>query len=117
MSYERKGPLPSLEDRFENFYVRYDVHVHDGRALSLTADVWEVPEWATDGKPIFYNGGPNAPMMDATKAEPLFELHTKWDGCSHLRMPYLHFDTLGEFDAFRRCVEYIYDDVCARHGM
>lgn len=112
--YERKEPIPPREDRFENFYIRYDVWSTKGPDpinTAVCAEVWEVCEW--DGNtPVFFNGGPGAPVTDPTKVEPLFHLRVGWDGCSHLNMPYLHFDGVEEFEKFGNVVKYIYDDIC-----
>jgi len=117
MKYERSKPLPPKEGRFEHFYIRYDVHESDGLKLSLDAEVWETCEWASDGRPVFFNAGPNAPGMDPAKIEPTFTFYTKCDGCSHLWVRDLHFDHLAEFDAFSRAVRYIYDDIREREGV
>lgn len=120
MGYERKEPLPKAEDRFEDFYIRYDVRMNElssDMAVALDAEVWETCEWTADGKPVFFNAGPTAPGLDPAKIEPLFTVSIGWDGCSHLRMPYLHFDELEEFEAVGRVVKYLYEDVCDRHDV
>ena len=81
---------------FGDFYIEYEASEHDGMVISLDANVWHNAQ----------RGG-----------EPLFTLLTKWDGCSHMRMPYLHFDGLEAFEDIVKCVAYLYNDVCARVGM
>jgi hypothetical protein len=116
MEYERKEPLPPHEDKYESFYIRYEVQTRDdGINHAVRAEVWKTCEWTKDGNPVFFNAGPGAPGIDPTKLVPLFELLTKWDSCSHLRMEYLHFDGIEEFEAFGRVVKYIYEEICARH--
>ena len=117
MAYERKEPLPPKEDRFENFYIRYGILGDEGDAIAIQAEVWEVNNWA-DQTPVFYGGfGAHPAQSDPTKVKPLLSLGVGWDGCSHLRMAYLHFDGLNQFAAFVRLVRYIYRDVGDREGM
>lgn len=118
MKYERTEPLPKHEEKFESFYIRYDVEgAETDEPWAIRADVWKVCEWSPEGKPVFFNMGPNAPGMDPAKTEPLFNLLTKFDSCSHLRMGYLHFDGLEELDAFTRVIKYICENICERHNV
>lgn len=117
-AYVRTTPLPPMTDKCGKFYIRYEVdRLEDGLACLLDAEVWEVCEWASDGGPVFWNAGPNAPGIDPTKLESLFTLRVKFDGCSHLHMRYFHFDTLEELGELKRCIEYIHQDVCDREGV
>jgi hypothetical protein len=116
--YTRDKPLPPFEDKFEGFYIRYAVDkTADGSPCSLDAEVWETCEWTPEGKPVFFNGGPNAPGVDPGVVEPLFTIWVKWDGCSHLRLPYFHFDNEDELDALKRCVAWVRDDLCEKNGV
>lgn len=107
--------LPRHEDRFEDFYIRYDVEGDADLPWGIRATVWQACEWR-DGKPVFFNAGPDAPGMDPAAIDPLCELLVKIiDGCSHLRMPYFHFDEMEQFESFARLVTYIREDICDRH--
>lgn len=117
-AYKREEPLPPIEDRFESFYIRYGIsRTMQGDPCALEAEVWQPCEWTSDGKPVFFNAGPRAPGLDPAEVHPLFTLLVKWDGCSHLRMPYLHFDEEDELDALKRCIVYVRDDLCIKNGM
>ena len=105
--------MPPLIERFETFYIEYET---DG-ATSIDATVWEVAEWAPDGKPVFYNAGPRAPGTNPKEIDPVFSVRIGWDGCSHVRNLNYHFDELEEWDNLSRCIRYLYDDVCERHGV
>ena len=116
----KSDDLKPIEDKFENFYIRYKVNGDEDKKISLDADVWEVQNWDEFGKPVFHSYGAfqgGGVEKDPSKAKPLFSLYTKWDSCSHLHMKYLHFDGLEEFDSFSRCVKYIYDDLCEKEGV
>jgi hypothetical protein len=83
--------------RCNGFVIRYTVQMADNTPAAIDASVWYADR---------HHDG-----------EPLFTLLVKWDGCAHLRMPYLHFDDLKELDEVRACIAYVYDDICAKHGV
>jgi hypothetical protein len=116
-SYLRTEPLPPHVDKFENFYIRYTVGPEN---TSVYAEIWHSYKWTPEGEPVFssygaWQGGHDE--SDPTKAKPLCTLLVKWAGCSHLRMPYLHFDGMEQYDAFSRVVTYVYNDICSRHDV
>lgn len=115
MSNEK--PTETYEDRHGNYYIRYNVTDSDGIAIAVEAAVWEVAEWSSAGRPVLFNAGPKADRLSWDSQEPLCTLLVKWDGCSHLRLPYLHFDGMEAFGQFQSLVAYIYDDICERHGI
>lgn len=80
-----------FNDLYEDFAIFYRVYEVDNLKIWLETKVYE---------------------QDKAKGEPLFELRVGWDGCSHMRMPYFHFDGLEQFESLQRCVAYIYNDLC-----
>lgn len=92
--------LKKHEDRCGPFYIRYDVEPGDDleHNILIDADVW----WSE---------------LDPKTQAPTFAIRSKWDGCTHLWMPYLHFDGLEQFDQFSACVKYIYEDLCDKHNV
>lgn len=86
---------------FERFYIRYTVVKSENYCVALDAKVWPS----------------DRPKGADWPEEPLFTLRCKWDGCSHLEMKYLHFYGLTEFDAFTRCVKFIYEDLCEQNNV
>lgn len=115
-----KSVLKPKESKFENFHIRYEVEESDDLKMAIHANAWEVQSWGEDGSPVFHAKGPHqggGVEKDPLRSDPVFELYTKRDGCSHLRMAYLHFDDLEKFDSFSRCVKFIYDDLCKSEGV
>ena len=76
------APLPAHEDRFEEFYIRYDTLGEEGAYWGIRAKVWRVWKWTDDGRPIF--DGSIRPRFDPMDIKPLCEFETGFDGCSHI---------------------------------
>jgi hypothetical protein len=113
-------PLKPNISRFENWYIRYEIQASDdGAVCGIDADAWAVMEWNGE-TPVFHVKIPaikGEVETDAANVTPTFNLWVKWDGCSHLRCPYLHFDEPEELEAFTRAVHWIRDDLADQIGM
>ena len=111
VDYKREESLPPIIGKFENFYFRYKIGEENSY---LQLEAWEVQLW--DGEtPIFLTYP--VTVSDPEKAKPLFEITVKFDGCSHLRLPYFHFDTLEQLDQLTKCIKYIWNDLCPQNGV
>lgn len=121
---KRTKPLPKHEDRFDRFYIRYDIW--NGAKVgssemktAVDAEVWKVNEFRTDGTPEFYLNSPLTPE----EVKPDFTILVKWDGATHIFFSNaLEFSGLEEdlpgssdsFEGFTNLVKYIYNDICDR---